>query len=106
MRAPPLGLILLFVIGCLGTHALPPEPSIASSNAKRTIALHEYTTRGSWERTGFFRVDQDVLITLPVRLAIAADGTGCVIEDDVATVWRYDRVIGCATPWRIARGRA
>lgn len=98
MRA---SLLALGCCACLGTYQLPPEPGRGDLNAKPTTETREYVTRGAWQQSGFYRTG-DEAISLPVFIAIANDGTACLIPTDVWAVWRYGRMVECKS-WRIAR---
>lgn len=94
--------LALAVAGCLNYGRVPPEPRLTDRNAKPTVAMHEYTSRMRWQQSSYYRTG-DELIGLPVFLAIAADGTACIVEPAVWALWHEHKVVACPNQWRFAR---
>lgn len=92
---------ILLAVGC-GGNTLPPAPRPTDRNAKPTVAMREYTSHVQWQQSGYFRVG-DELIDLPVFLAIAADGTACIVSGAQWALWHTHTVVACAERWRRAR---
>lgn len=94
---------LLMFTACLGgAGGLPPEPSPTDKNAKPTIAMQEYASRFQWQRSAYYRTE-DTMIDLPVFLAIAGDGTACIIGGQEWALWREHKVVACPGKWRFPR---
>ena len=94
--------LLSFVVACAYGPRLP-EARSTDRNAKITDVLEQYTTRAQWQRSGFFRVVEDAAIALPVQVAIALDGTACIVTHQQWMYWRERAAVACETNWRPKR---
>lgn len=93
----------LFLLACpFGGQGIVREPSLAGKNTKRTVQLFPIF-RDRWERSGYDRMD-DLILNWPVQLAIAGDGTGCIVSDAIASVWREGYIVQCDR-WRVRQPR-
>lgn len=98
----PAILFPLLLIACLqGNYQPPREASIGEPGAKRTQQLLELMPN-SWRLSGYDRPD-DLIVSWPVRLAVAGDNTACIISDGVASMWKQGYVVACEH-WRVRRG--
>lgn len=98
-----LGLILIgMAFGCArGPIITKPRPGAA--NGKATVAMREYTSRLQWQRSGYYREFEDAVREYPVFLAIAGDGTACIVSGAVWAMWQRQDVVVCSEKWRFLR---
>jgi len=94
--------LLLAASACFQGNLPEPIP-ITTKNAKITVSTTMFVSYGRWERSGYFRADRDAVVNLPVMIAIAQDGSACLIDDKIWALWRERDVVACKTSWRFRR---
>lgn len=92
--------MLLTCAACFGRGGLPPEPAPTDKNVKEVLDVHEYASRQSWQRSGYYSLG-DETIDLPVFLAVAKDHTACIIDGSTWAVLQPRQHLACPTSWRI-----
>ncbi len=96
-------LIWFALLGCSGTRPELPYPTPRVNSEKITMAIRQYTSRADWTASGYFRQIEDATVSLPVQVALARDGTACLIDNQQWANWKQEAVVRCQTAWRIRR---
>lgn len=104
-RSTVLGFLSVMVcISC--ARGIQPKPvRVTDPNTKLSKAAFQITLYEGWKRSGYFRPEQDGVISLPVFIAIADDNTACILTNDQWQEWRFGEIqaVHCQVPWRIRR---
>jgi hypothetical protein len=102
MRKIGMLLLGLGLIGCARS-VIEPEPKPTDRNAKRTVGIGAYASQAAWSRSVYYRPLDDAVIAMPVFIALAADGTACLIDGMIWGSWRENDVVVCQNRWRFQR---
>lgn len=101
MRSQPLAALAL-VAACLGRPHWPDTLSLSPiPGGKRIWDVGVFASAPDWERTPWAR-PEDVAIA-PVYVAVAEDGTACIVTADVWALAQSGAFVKCPTHWRMPR---
>lgn len=96
----------VWLVGLLAGCGGNPLPAWKTSptpgpSTKRVDYVAKYSTTASWQRSPYFRIDDNV--GPPIYLIIAEDGTGCVAPAADWTIAQSGDLYPCPGRWRAAR---
>jgi hypothetical protein len=95
-------LTLLLLCACFGGNALPEEISPYANGKNRPIqGVTSYANIYEWQQSGYARIS-DGIMDWPIFVAIAKDGTACLVSSAVWAIAKSGDYVDCA-PWRIRR---
>jgi hypothetical protein len=102
MRTLLLLLAPLLLGACFGTNVLPEEISPYPNGKNRPIqGVTSYANIYEWQRSGYAQIS-DGIMDWPIFVAIATDGTACLVSSAVRTIAKSGDYVDCA-PWRVRR---
>lgn len=96
-------MLLVAAIAACARGPIAPRPSPGTKNAKVTIGMQAYVGPDRWQRSGYYDPIADMTITYPVFLAVAGDGTACIVEGMTWGAWQRGDVVVCPGRWRFRR---
>jgi hypothetical protein len=100
MRILSLALVAALLTACGGYVA--PLPELTRIENSRVIRGVEFVnSEAAWRATGYWR--QGDPMSGPYFVAIGADGSACLVSNDVWAVARRGDRISCNTAWRSRR---
>jgi hypothetical protein len=96
-------LLLVLAAACLnGGPGLPAPARVSDRNAKEVRRVFEVSSRADWQTSGFYRIG-DETIDVPLLLALANDGTLCILDGRTWATLRPGQQVACRVPWRNRR---
>jgi hypothetical protein len=94
-------LLALLLLAACGTNSLPDTNPAPAANVRR-VARVAALMRDDWEHSGWAVVN-DPYFGWPVLLAIATNGSACVIPGPLWAVLKRGDGVACETAWRVRR---
>lgn len=95
--------LLVLACACFNGHVLPEsvQPFSVAPNSKPIDGVAALMEQ-DWQRSGFAR-PEDPILSFPVLLAVAKDGTVCIVTGDVWAIAKRGDFVTCADRWRLRR---
>lgn len=102
---PVLGIVLAWVlalvVACGPGRPLPEINPDGTAITKFVVGLSVFMS-DNWRNSAYYR-SADPIMEWPVYVALAADGTGCIVSGEVMTVLHYGDRLVCVDGWRLPR---
>lgn len=100
MRILPI-LATIVALSCGGPPAELPPPRGAV--AKLTNHMLTYGSIDAWKRSGYYRQNDEIDLSLPITVAVAGDGTACILLASQMVLWTDHTAVTCYSKWRFQR---
>lgn len=95
--------LTLAIAACLGGgNGIPPEPRAGADNSKVVTDVVIVNSPFEWQRSPYYRFGDDSL-QMPIFVAVAEDGTACLLSAERWATFHVNEREPCAGTWRQAR---
>lgn len=93
--------IIAVILSCGQAPAELPPPRGAV--AKLTNRMLTYGSINAWKRSGYYRQNDEIDLSLPITVAVAGDGTACILLPSQMVLWTDHTNVTCYSKWRFQR---